>query len=44
MNEIRDLTAFAINQLGWEKLKDLQLKVITALVAGQIFCVFPTSY
>ena len=32
-------------QLGWEKLKELQLKVITALVAGQdIFAVLPTGY
>ena len=36
MDDIRD---FAVSQLGWEKLKELQLKVITAFVAGSgCFC------
>ena len=35
MDDIRDSAAFAVSQLGWEKLKELQLKVITAFVASQ---------
>jgi len=35
LDEIRDAAAFAVNQLDWEKLKELQLKVITVSVAGQ---------
>ena len=34
-----------MSQLGWEKLKELQLKVITAFVASQdIFAVLSTGY
>ena len=29
MDDIRYSAAFAVSQLGWEKLKELQLKVIT---------------
>ena len=35
MDDIRDSASFAVSQLGWEKLKELQLKVVTAFVAGQ---------
>ena len=35
MDDIRDSAAFAVSQLGWEKLKELQLKVTTAFVASQ---------
>ena len=35
MDDIRDSAAFAVSQLGWEKLKELKLKVITAFGAGQ---------
>ena len=43
--DIRDSAALAVSQLGWEKLKELQLKAITAFVAGQdIFAVLPTDY
>ena len=35
MDDIRDSAAFAVLQLGWEKLKELQLMVIIAFVAGQ---------
>ena len=31
MDDIRDSAAFAVSQLGWKKLKELQLKVITAV-------------
>ena len=45
MDDIRYSTAFAVSQLGWEKLKELQLKVITTFVAGQdVFSVLPTDY
>ena len=45
MDDIRDSAAFAVSQLGWEKLKELQLKVITAFVASQdVFAVLPTGY
>ena len=45
MDDIRDSAAFAMSQLGWEKLKELQLKVITAFVAGRdVFAVLPTGY
>ena len=34
-----------MSQLGWEKLKELQLNVITAFVAGLgVFAVLPTGY
>ena len=35
MDDIRDSAAFAESPLGWEMLKELQLKFITAFVAGQ---------
>ena len=35
MDDMRDSAAIAVSQLGWEKLKELQLKVITTFVAGQ---------
>ena len=45
MDDIRDSAAFAVSQLGWKKLKELQLKVITAFVASQdVFAVIPTGY
>ena len=44
MDDIRDSAAFVVSQLGWEKLKELQLKVITAFVTGQdVFAVRPTA-
>ena len=44
MDDIRDSAAFAVSQLGWERLKELQLKVITAFVVGQdVFAVLPTG-
>ena len=34
-----------MSQLGWEKSKELKLKVITVFVAGQdVFAVLPTGY
>ena len=46
MDDIRDSAAFfTVSQLGWEKLKELQLKVITAIVASlDVFAVLPTGY
>ena len=44
MDDMR-FCCFHVSQLGWEKLKELQLNVVTAFVAGQdVFAVLPTGY
>ena len=45
MDDMSYSAAFAVLQLGREELKELQLKVITAFVAGlDVFAVLPTGY
>ena len=43
IDDIRDSAAFAVLPLGWEMLKELQLKVITSFVASQDFFCGPSN-